>query len=63
MITLICLAIVFVYGLILTINPKYGINPNKLKQGVTYEAAVKRNKTIGIIIIIASGIFFLFELL
>lgn len=58
MIVLICLIVMFVIGLILIIAPKTGVNPDKLKEGITYEEAVKRNRYYGIFILILSIFFF-----
>ena len=62
MLMLICFAIVFVCGLIITINTKMGINPEKLKNGITYEEAVKKNRTSGIILLIVGIVLFLINL-
>ena len=59
MIVILCLLVIFICGLIMTINPKIGINPNKLKEGITYEEAVKKNKKAGIIALVAGAIFLL----
>lgn len=62
MLMLICFAVVFVCGLIITINPKMGVNPEKLKNGITYEEAVKKNRTSGIILLIVGIVLFLINL-
>ena len=62
MITLLCIAVVFICGLIITINPKMGVNPEKLKNCITYEEAVKKNRTSGIILLIAGIVLLLVSL-
>ena len=62
MIVLICLVVLIVVGLILVIAPKTGVNPDKLKEGVTYEQAVKRNRICGIAALVAGIICLIFSL-
>ena len=52
MIILICFGVMLICGLLMVINPKLGVKPEKLKNGITYEEAVKKNKISGIIFII-----------
>lgn len=62
MIVLICIIVVFICGLILALNPKMGVNPDKLKNGITYEEAIKKNRTSGIILLVVGIIFLLINL-
>lgn len=62
MIVLICISVVFICGLILVLNPKMGVNPNKLINGITYEEAIKKNKKCGIILIIVGLVLLLINL-
>lgn len=63
MILLICFGIMLVCGLLLIINPKLGVNPEKLKNGITYEEAIRKNKKSGIIIIVIAIILILVNIL
>lgn len=63
MILLICFGIMLVCALLLIINPKLGVNPEKLKNGITYEEAIRKNKKSGIIIIVIAIILILVNIL
>ena len=58
MIILVCIGVIFICGLLMVINPKLGVNPKKLKNGITYEEAIKKNKKSGIICIIIAIFFY-----
>ena len=63
MIVLICFVIMFICGLLMIINPKLGVNPEKLKNGITYEEAVRKYRKSGIIVIVIALILILFNIL
>ncbi|MCI6266035.1 MAG: hypothetical protein MR598_04235 [Erysipelotrichaceae bacterium] len=63
MIILICFGVMLICGLLMVINPKLGVKPEKLKNGITYEEAVKKNKISGIIFIIIAIILLLINLM
>lgn len=63
MIIWICFAIMFICGLLMIINPKLGVNTEKLKNGITYEEAVKRNKKSGIIFVVIAIVLLLLNIL
>ncbi len=63
MIIWICFAIMIICGLLMIINPKLGVNPEKLKNGITYEEAVKRNKKSGIIFVVIAIVLLLINIL
>lgn len=63
MIIWICFAIMLICGLLMIINPKLGVNPEKLKNGITYEEAVKRNKKSGIIFVVIAIVLLLINIL
>lgn len=62
MIMLICILIIIVSGLIMAIAPKLGVNPDKIKDGTTYEETIKRNRKSGIILLVLGIILLLFNL-
>ena len=63
MIIWICFAIMLICGLLMIINPKLGVNPEKLKNGITYEEAVKKNKKSGIIFAVIAIVLLLINIL
>ncbi len=63
MIIWICFAIMLICGLLMIINPKLGVNPEKLKNGITYEEAVKKNKKSGIIFVVIAIVLLLINIL
>lgn len=63
MILLICITVMIVCGLILTIKPTTGVNKDKLKEGVTYEDAVKRNRISGIAVLVSGLLILIVSLL
>lgn len=46
----------------MAIAPKLGVNPDRIKDGTTYEETIKRNRKSGIILFVLGIILLLFNL-